>query len=274
MINETEITTKVNQLLGKGLGSYTEKEALKIVMQCIDLTTLEGADTTEKVIALCHKAKSFAAMGYDIPNVAAVCVYPTLVAVVKEALKGTAIRTASVAGAFPSGQSPLFVKLVEVKYALDEGADEIDMVISRGSLLEGEYQKVQDEIAAIKEYCGKVHLKVILETGELLTLTNVRKASEIAIAAGADFLKTSTGKISPGATETAFYVMAEAIKEHYLNTGKKVGIKAAGGVAETDQALNYLKIVKEILGTEWLNKDLFRIGASRLADKIAVRLST
>ena len=273
MINETEITTKVNELLGKGLGIFTEKEALKLVMQCIDLTTLEGADTTEKVIALCHKAKSFATMGYDIPNVAAVCVYPTLVSVVKEALKGTAIRTASVAGAFPSGQSPLFVKLAEVKYALDEGADEIDMVISRGSLLEGEYQKVEDEIAAIKECCGKVHLKVILETGELLTLTNVRKASEIAIAAGADFLKTSTGKINPGATETAFYVMTEAIKEHYFNTGKKVGIKAAGGVAETDQALNYLKIVKEILGTEWLNKDLFRVGASRLADKIAVRMS-
>ena len=272
-INEEEVASNVAQIINNPANSLDEKEALKIILSCIDLTTLEGGDTKERVKELCAKAKSFNAIASDIPNVAAVCVYPTFAALVKEELKGSGIKTACVAGAFPSGQSPLFVKLVEVKYALDEGAEEIDMVISRGSFLEGEYKKVYDEIASIKDYCNTAHLKVILETGELKTLTNIRIACEIALEAGADFLKTSTGKITPAATETAFYIMCKSIKEYNIKTGKKVGIKAAGGISETDQAINYLKIVKDILGDEWLNKDLFRIGASRLADKITAKLS-
>ncbi len=270
---EQEINENIQHILNKGLGTYTEKEALKLILSCIDLTTLEGADTNQKVIALCNKAKSFNTSVYNLPNVAAICVYPTFASLVREELKGTGIKTACVAGAFPSGQSPLLVKLIEVKYALDEGAEEIDMVISRGSLLEDNYQKVFDEIKAIKEYCNTVHLKVILETGELVTLKNIRIASDISIAAGADFLKTSTGKINPGATESAFYMMLTSIKDHYLKTGNMVGIKAAGGIADCNQTLNYLILVKEILGEQWLNKDLFRIGASRLADKIVERVS-
>lgn len=243
-------------------------ELLKHILGLVDLTTLEGADTNEKVIALCEKAKGFKDKSLGIPNVAAVCVYPVFVRLVKDQLIGSDIKTASVAGAFPSGQSPLSVKLMEVQYAVDQGADEIDMVISRGKFLQGEYDEVFDEIASIRDVCKNVHLKVILETGELQTIENIRKASEIAINAGADFIKTSTGKIQPAATELAVLVMLDTIKEYYEKSGKKIGIKAAGGISSSDQAINYYLLVSKTLGDQWIDKEYFRIGASSLTDNI------
>ncbi|MCX6247690.1 MAG: deoxyribose-phosphate aldolase [Bacteroidetes bacterium] len=242
-------------------------DALRTLLSCIDLTTLEGSDNNGKIIELCHKALSFGESGLPLP--AAVCVYPPFVKLAKVQLNGSGIRVASVAGAFPSGQSPLSVRLEEVRYAVNEGADEIDMVISRGRLLEGDDQYVFDEIAAIREVCKEVHLKVILETGELRTPSLIRKASVIAIAAGADFIKTSTGKIQPAATEEAMAVMLEVIREEHTKSGKKIGIKPAGGISEPGQALNYYHLTGQILGPEWLNKNLLRIGASRLADALA-----
>ncbi len=272
-INESQVTEEVKNILQKGLGKYSEKDALRIILNCIDLTMLEGADTKEKVDALCEKGLNYMQKGKDIPNVAAICVYPTFAKQVSEKLKNSGIKTACVAGAFPAGQSPLFVKLAEVKYALNECAEEVDMVISRGTFLEGNYQTIFEEVAAIKQLCGNAHLKVILETGELQTLTNVRIASDISIAAGADFIKTSTGKILPAATEEAFYVMLQSIKSHYDTTGKMIGIKPAGGISEPHQALNYFMLVNSVLGEKWLNNKYFRIGASRLADKISEKLT-
>lgn len=208
-----------------------------------------------------------------LPNVAAVCVYPVFARQVHTLLEGTGIQTACVAGAFPAGQSPIHVKLAEVKYAVEEGADEIDMVISRGKLLEGEYIEVFDEINAIKEVCGNVHLKVILETGELTDLPRIYDASVIAMKAGGDFIKTSTGKINPAATPEAAYVMLQAIRDYYESTGKITGFKPAGGISTPEQALVYVRLVESILGPEWLNPGLFRIGASRLADNLANELS-
>jgi deoxyribose-phosphate aldolase len=271
-IDEIVVANEVKKILEKGLGKFTEKKALSILLNCIDLTTLEGADTKEKVNALCEKGLSYNQKGKNIPNVAAICIYPPFAKQVLDKLKGSGIKTACVAGAFPAGQSPLFVKLIEVKYAVDEGAEEIDMVISRGTFLEGNYQTIFDEISSIKQICGNAHLKVILETGELQTLTNVLIASDISIAAGADFIKTSTGKINPAATEEAFYVMLQSIKSHYEKTGKMIGIKPAGGISEPHQALNYFMLVNEVLGEKWLNNKYFRMGASRLADKILEKI--
>lgn len=269
-INETNIELRVKQIVSKDLKTLSTLDGLKTILSMIDLTTLEGADTDEKVTNLCKKAKSFITQGKDIPNVAAVCVYPTLVKVAKKALKGTEIKVASVAGAFPSGQSTLAIKVAEVNYAISEGADEIDMVISRGKFLEGEYNLVFDEIAAIKDFCRKVHLKVILETGELQNLTNVNRASIIAMNAGADFIKTSTGKINPSATEQATLVMLDAINNFYKENAKMVGMKPAGGISEPKVALNYLKLLENTLDLKWFNKDWFRFGASRLADRLLV----
>ena len=244
-----------------------EKEALRFALSTLDLTTLEGSDTIAKVEALCRKASGYEAMG--LPNVAAVCVYPVFARQVKGLLAGTSIQTACVAGAFPSGQSPLYVKIAEVKYALDEGADEIDMVISRGKFLEDNYIEVFDEINAIKDACGEAHLKVILETGELGDAKKIYDASILAMKAGGDFIKTSTGKINPAATPEAAYVMLTAIKDYHESTGKIIGFKPAGGVSTPEQALIYLRLVEHILGPEWLTPKLFRIGASRLADGLA-----
>lgn len=202
----------------------------------------------------------------------AVCVYPTMVGVAKKAVIGTDINVASVATAFPSGMAPLSVRIDDTKFAVDEGADEVDMVISRGAFLSGEYQQVFDEIAAIKEACGAAHLKVILETGELLTYENVRKASDIAMDAGADFIKTSTGKISPAATQPVTLVMLEAIRDYYYKTGKMIGMKPAGGIRTAKQAIQYLVLVKETLGAAWLNKDYFRFGASSLANDVLMQI--
>jgi deoxyribose-phosphate aldolase len=267
-----EIHSKLNAIYSKPFAKMSFRDAYKLALNVIDLTTLEGSDTHQRVIELCEKAKGFSSLGNDIPNSAAVCVYPVFVATAKKALAGTNIKVASVAGAFPSGQSPIDVKVAEVKYAIAQGADDIDMVISRGTFLEGYYQTVFDEIVAIKQVCGNAHLKVILETGELQTPENIYKASEIAIQAGADFIKTSTGKIAVNATPEAMLVMLEAIKAHYDATGKMVGIKPAGGIATAEESLNYLKLVENVLGEKWMNNQWLRFGASRLADKIVEKL--
>lgn len=271
-VDENDITKRLVKINSVGLQDITTLQAMKIILGSIDLTTLEGSDTNERVIELCRKAKTFSNQGENIPNVAAVCVYPPFVKLAKNELISTGIHVASVAGAFPAGQSPLHIKIAEINYAIEEGADEIDMVISRGKFLEGEYNLVFDEIAAIREVCKDVHLKVILETGELVNYTNIALASAIAMDAGADFIKTSTGKMKPAATPQAVLVMADAIKGYYEKTGKMVGIKAAGGISEPNDALIYLMIVKDILGESWLNKALFRFGASRLADKVLAEI--
>jgi deoxyribose-phosphate aldolase len=239
----------------------------------MDLTTLEGKDTRGKVWALCQKAMRPDPLDPDIPHVAAVCVYPAMVPFVKQALGDSGIHIASVATGFPSGQTYLSVKVDETRRAVADGADEIDMVIDRGAFLSGEYAKVSDEIRAVKEACGPVHLKVILETGELETYDNVRKASDLAMAAGADFIKTSTGKVNPAATPAVVLVMLEAIRDHYLETGRRVGMKPAGGIKTSKQALHLLVIVKETLGDAWLTPDLFRIGASTLANDLLMQLA-
>ncbi|MDX9942614.1 MAG: deoxyribose-phosphate aldolase [Bacteroidales bacterium] len=268
VFSDDDIKNRVSKILNNSLDTYSLKKAYASILGMIDLTTLEGADTTQKVVQMCEKGRSFDRLGYGLPNVAAVCVYPTLIRTARKALEGTRILVASVAGAFPAGQSPLHIKVAEVKYAVEEGADEIDMVISRGKFLEGEYSLVYDEIAAIREACGDAHLKVILETGELTTATNIRRASEIALQAGAHFLKTSTGKMQPAATPEAMLVMLEAIRDHYEQTGKMVGIKPAGGIADPETALKYYVLTDQILGSEWLNKDWLRFGASRLANSL------
>jgi deoxyribose-phosphate aldolase len=257
---EAEIQTRIMQLQQTAVEGTVED--YKLILSCLDLTTLEGSDTDEKIRSVCRKATGFS------PNVAAVCFYPPFVKLAKQELQHTQIKVASVAAGFPSGQTSFKIKLNEVKWAVDEGADEIDMVISRGKFLEGEYTVVSDEIAAIKEACGSAHLKVILETGELKTIENIRKASEIALSAGGDFIKTSTGKIAPAATPEAFVVMLDTLLEFYQKTGQKRGIKPAGGISEPEQALLYLNLLRATLGNDWANKNLFRIGASRLADKL------
>ena len=241
------------------------KKELNTVLSFIDLTSLEGKDGSKTIEVLCKKAVEF--------RTAAVCVYPALASVTKKELKNSTIKVACVAGAFPSGQLPLHLRLEEAKYALEQGADEIDMVISRGKFLEKEYNFIYEEIAAFKETCGYLTLKVILETGELETLTNIRIASDIALRAGADFIKTSTGKISINATLPAVCVMLQAIKDFYSATGKKCGIKPSGGISDGSTAVNYLRLTEAIVGKEWLNPSLFRFGASRLADNIVKEIN-
>ena len=268
----TGVNERIDRFCKRSIKKETKIEGLKLALSMIDLTTLEGKDTTGKVEQLCYKALHPHDALKNIPTVAAICVYPSYIRIAKNALHGGDIKVASVATAFPSGQSSLEVKLAETKYAIDEGADEIDMVISRGQFLAGNYQYVYDEIASIKEVCGKTHLKVILETGELDTLDNIRKASEIAMLAGADFIKTSTGKIQPAATMQVTYVMLEAIKDFYIKTGKKIGMKPAGGISTSKIALQYLVMLNEVLGQQWMNNNYFRFGASSLANDILMQL--
>lgn len=259
------------------LGKRSIKKAakvagLKLAVTMMDLTTLEGKDTAGKVRQMCQKALRPLEEDAEIGPCAAVCVYPNLVPVAKETLRGSSVKIASVATAFPSGQSPLAIKLDDTRRAVEFGADEIDMVIDRGAMLAGDYAKVFDEIAATKEACGQAHLKVILETGELGSYDVVRKASELAIAAGGDFIKTSTGKIQPAATPAVTLVMLEAIRDHYYATGRRIGMKPAGGVRTAKQCLQYLVIVKETLGDAWLTPDLFRFGASALLNDVLMQL--
>ncbi len=268
----TGVHERIHRFCTRSIKKSSKTKGLKLALSMIDLTTLEGKDTKGKVQQLCYKAMHPHDSLKNIPTVAAICVYPSYVGVAKKALQGSTIQVASVATAFPSGQSTLEVKLSDTKFAVDQGADEIDMVISRGEFLSGNYQFVFDEIAAIKDACGKAHLKVILETGELETLDNVRKASEIAMYAGADFIKTSTGKIQPAATLPVTYVMLDAIKEFYIKTGKIIGMKPAGGISTSKIALQYLVMLNEVLGEKWMNNNYFRFGASSLANDILMQL--
>jgi len=271
-IDRLGVEERVNRFCKRSIKGDAKKQGLLLVLSMIDLTTLEGKDTSGKVKSLCYKAGHLHSSLPGIPSVAAVCVYPTFVGIAKKELAGTSINIASVSTAFPSGQSTLEVKIADTKFAVDQGADEIDMVISRGKFLAGEYNFVYDEIAAVKEACGTSHLKVILETGELDTLDNVRKASDIAIYAGADFIKTSTGKISPAATMPVTFVMLNAIKDYYKKTGIKIGMKPAGGISTSKIALQYLVMLNETLGHKWMNKNLFRFGASSLVNDVLMQL--
>lgn len=266
------VMERVDRFCKRSIKKSSKVEGLKLALSMIDLTTLEGKDTPGKVQQLCYKALHLHDQLDNIPTVAAICVYPTYVKIAKKALENSTIQVASVATAFPSGQSSRNTKIMDTEFAVDQGADEIDMVISRGEFLAGEYNFVFDEIAAVKEACGSAHLKVILETGELDTLDNVRKASEIAMYAGADFIKTSTGKIQPAATMPVTYVMLDAIKKYYMDTGKIIGMKPAGGISTSKIALQYLVMLNEVLGEKWMNNTYFRFGASSLANDILMQL--
>lgn len=267
-VDQVGIEERIARLNARSIKKEAKLEALKLALSMLDLTTLDSKDTPGKVKQLCAKAIRPCEAMPELPSVAAVCVYPNLVRVAKKALQGHRINVAAVATAFPSGMSSLKFRLEETRWAVNEGADEIDMVVSRGKFLAGEYDAVADEISAVKEACGKAHLKVILETGELSTLDNVRLASDIAILAGADFIKTSTGKIQPAATLPVTLVMLQAIRDHYYRTGKVIGMKPAGGIATAKLALQYLVMVRETLGETWLHPDRFRFGASTLANDL------
>ena len=246
--------------------------ALRLAIRTTDLTTLEGADTPGKAAAIASKARRPDPSDPTIPPVAAVCVYPNLVPAVRERLAGSDVKVAAVATGFPSGQYPTAVKVADVRATVELGADEIDMVIDRGAFLSGRYAKVYDEIVQVKEACGDAHLKVILETGELGTYDNVRRATLLSIAAGADFVKTSTGKISPAATLPVALCMLEAIRDVYEETGRKIGMKPAGGIRHAKQAVQYLVLLHETLGVEWMTPDLFRFGASSLLNDCLLQI--
>jgi deoxyribose-phosphate aldolase len=246
--------------------------ALELAVRMCDLTTLEGADTPGKVAALCSKALRPDPSDPTVPPVAAVCVYPSLVPGAKERLAGTEVAVASVATAFPSGQVPTDLKVAEAARAVELGADEVDMVIDRGAFLSGRYAHVYEEVARVKEAIGDAHLKVILETGELGTYDGVRRASLLAIAGGADFVKTSTGKVQPAATLPVTLVMLEAVRDVYEETGRRIGVKAAGGIRHAKQAVQYLVLVNETLGPDWLTPELFRLGASSLLNDVLMQI--
>jgi deoxyribose-phosphate aldolase len=246
--------------------------ALDLVIRMMDLTTLEGKDTPGKVRALAGKARRPDPTDPSIPSVAALCVYPNMVPAAVEALRGSGVKVAAVATYFPSGQAPLDLKLRDVREAIELGADEIDMVIDRGAFLAGEYARVYDEIVAVKEACGETHLKVILETGELETYDNVRRASVLAMAAGADFIKTSTGKVQPAATLPVTLVMLEAIRDFHRQTGRVVGMKPAGGIRTAKESIAYLTMLYETLGPEWMTPDRFRFGASSLLNDVLMQV--
>lgn len=271
-VDKVGVEERVARFQTRSIKNESKLQGLKMALNMIDLTTLEGKDTPGKVQQMCYKAQHLHDVHPGLPTVAAVCVYPSMVSVARKALGNSSVKIASVSTAFPSGQSTREIKISDTKYAVDQGADEIDMVISRGKFLAGEYAFVFDEIAAIKEACGKARLKVILETGELSTLDNVRLASDIAIHAGADFIKTSTGKIQPAATMQVTYTMLMAIKDYYDQTGIMVGMKPAGGISTSKLALHNLVMVKEVLGNAWLTNEWFRFGASSLANDVLMQI--
>jgi deoxyribose-phosphate aldolase len=271
-IDQVGILDRVARVTARSIKKDAKMQGLKMALNMIDLTTLEGSDTDEKVKQLCYKAIHLHDEIPGLPTTAAVCVYPNFVKTAVKAVKGSGVKVASVATAFPSGNSSMEIKLLDTKIAVDNGADEVDMVISRGKFHSGEYNFVFDEISTIKEACGKARLKVILETGELGTFDKVRRASDIAMDAGADFIKTSTGKIKPAATLPVTLVMLEAIKDHYYKTGRMVGMKPAGGISNSKLALQYLVMVKETLGGQWLTNEWFRFGASSLANDVLMQI--
>jgi deoxyribose-phosphate aldolase len=271
-VDQVGIEERASRFTKRSIKNESKLNGLMLALNMIDLTTLEGKDTEGKVKQLCYKAQHLHDAYPGLPTVAAICVYPSMVKIAKTALGDSGIKVASVATGFPSGQAPRDVKIRDTKYAVQNGADEVDMVISRGKFLAGEYNYVFDEIAAIKEACGEARLKVILETGELVTYDKVRKASDIAMYAGADFIKTSTGKISPAATMPVTLVMLEAIRDFYYKTGKKIAMKPAGGISKAKLALHYLVMLNEVLGEGWMNNEWFRFGASSLANDILMQL--
>ena len=271
-VDAVALEERAASLARRSIKRESKLQALELAVRMIDLTTLEGADTPGKVAALCSKAVRPDPVDTTVPSVAAVCVYPNLVPTAVARLRDTSVKVASVATAFPSGQSPLEGKLAEVREVVEAGADEVDMVIDRGAFLSGRYAKVYDEIVRIKEACGDAHLKVILETGELGTYDNVRRASLLAMAAGADFIKTSTGKVTPAATLPVTLCMLEAIRDVYEETGRMVGMKAAGGIRQAKQAVQYLVVLHETLGLQWLTPDLFRFGASTLLNDVLMQI--
>ena len=262
---------RISKIQSRSLKGPAKLHGLRLALSMIDLTTLEGKDTPSKVRQLCYKAQHLHGLSPELPTVAAVCVYPTMVGVAKKALANSSIKVAAVSTAFPSGQAPFEVKKLDTLYALEHGADEIDMVISRGHFLAGEYNYVFDEIAAIKALCGSARLKVIFETGELDSLDQVRRISDLAIAAGADFIKTSTGKIQPAATFPVVLTMLGAIKDHFDKTGQMIGMKPAGGISSAKIALQHLLLVKEVLGEAWLTNEGYRFGASSLANDLLMQ---
>ena len=271
-VDKVGVEERVSRFQKRSIKTSSKMDGLKLVLNMIDLTTLEGKDTPGKVRQMCYKANHLHDSFPGLPSVAAVCVYPSMVKLAKSLVKNSKVKVASVSTAFPSGQAPIDVKISDTKFAVDQGADEIDMVISRGKFLAGEFSFVYDEIAQIKEVCGKSRLKVILETGELATLDNVRKASDLAIHAGADFIKTSTGKIQPAATMQVTYTMLMAIRDYYDETGIMIGMKPAGGISNSKLALHNLVMVKEVLGEEWLTNKWFRFGASSLANDVLMQI--
>ncbi len=272
-VDQVMIEERAAAFTKRSIKTSAKLAGLKMAVSMMDLTTLEGKDTPGKVAYLCQKALHPLDAKYNVPSCGAVCVYPNMVKYARKFLgENSPVRVASVATGFPSGQVPLRVKLEETRRAAGDGADEIDMVIDRGAFLSGDFAKVFDEIAAIKEAGGVAHLKVILETGELETYDNVRLASQIAMEAGGDFIKTSTGKVSPAATIPVTLVMLEAIRDYFFATGIRVGMKPAGGIRNSKQALAYLVMVKETLGDDWLTPDLFRFGASTLVNDVLMQI--
>ncbi len=272
-IDQIMVEERANAFTKRSLKTSAKLAGLKMAVSMCDLTTLEGKDTPGKVAYLCRKAVQPIEAKYGVPPCAAVCVYPNLVKPARVFLgPNSPVKIAAVATGFPSGQYPLRTKLEEVRRTVADGADEIDMVIDRGAFLAGEHARMFDEIAATKQACGAAHLKVILETGELVTYDNVRLASDIAMRAGGDFIKTSTGKVSPAATLPVTLVMLEAIRDHFFATGVRIGMKPAGGIRTAKQALAYLVMVKETLGDDWLTPDLFRIGASSLVTDLLMQI--
>ena len=266
---------EVNQLLAKANAAVPSdgiNDLLIKIFGMIDLTTLSEQDNTENVSLMCQKVNQLGELYPNMPGVAAICVYPELVSIVKENLENPLVSIASVGGGFPASQTFTNIKVMEIEQAIEQGAEEIDLVMNVGKFLMADLEYVDYEIHVIKQRVGPVRLKVILETGSLKDLSLIRKASLLAIGAGADFIKTSTGKISPGATPEAMVVMCCAIRDFYMRTGKKIGIKPAGGISDPETALLYYQIVKEILGEEWLNSERFRIGASRLANRILAHI--
>ena len=273
-VDQVMIEERAASFAKRSIKTAAKLSGLRMAVAMMDLTTLEGKDTPGKVAYLCRKALQPAESEYEVPPCAAVCVYPNMVRYARRFLgENSVVKIASVATGFPSGQYPLRTRLEEVRRAVSDGADEIDMVIDRNAFLAGEYAVVYDEIAAVKQACGLAHLKVILETGELVTYDNVRLASRIAMEAGGDFIKTSTGKVQPAATMPVTLVMLEAIRDFFYQTGVRIGMKPAGGIRNSKQTLAYLVMVKETLGDDWLTPDLFRFGASSLLNDVLMQIA-
>ncbi|MEJ8763609.1 deoxyribose-phosphate aldolase [Phocaeicola sp. HCN-40430] len=266
VLNDDEIAAKTAQLIEKHLKENDTVEVKKFLFHCIDLTTLKCTDSEQSVMKFTERVNEFVDKYPDLDNVAAICVYPNMAEIVNDTLEADNVNIACVSGGFPSSQTFTEIKVAETAMALHAGADEIDIVISVGKFLSGDYEGMCDEIEELKDVCGDKHLKVILETGALASATNIKKASILSMYSGADFIKTSTGKEKPAATPEAAYVMCQAIKEYFLETGRKVGFKPAGGINTVHDALVYYTIVKEVLGKEWLTNELFRLGTSRMAN--------